>query len=132
VGSSTWTQKAGFWLRHIFRIAAYGLCLGVAINIPFIGIDLYHYHHLSRADLFDRLQPGMPADQATKLLERAGIPCVPREDSGSTCDFADFWRGYNVHLDFARNRVEFKTYYFRRRSLILVRLGLMKKPQTFD
>jgi hypothetical protein len=132
VSSSTWSQKVGSWFRQLFKIMAYGLCLGIAINIPFIAIDLYHHHHFSRADVFDKLQAGLPTDQAKKILDSAKISCVPTEDSGSKCYFADFWREYYVHLDFVHHHVAYAGYHFRPRYFIAVRLGLKRKPQYFD
>jgi len=59
-------QRVFFILRLTGKILFYGFLVAVAINVPFVAIDVYH--NLSKADVFDKIQIGMPALEVEHIL----------------------------------------------------------------
>jgi hypothetical protein len=123
-------QKKVSALRQLWRIILYGFLLGVAINLPFFGSDLYHY--MSRASTFDKLQIGMPLHEVDAILRADGIWCsVAASGSSDDCRFSDFWRNYSVVADPNFHVVRAKFYQFKLRPFILDRV-LRRKSVDFD
>jgi hypothetical protein len=107
--------------RPIWKIFLYGLLVGIVVNAPFMAVDLYH--SISKANLFESIQIGMPVDRVKQILQEGEILCGINANTARECDFSDFWRHYEVALDPDRQEVRSKVYYFKERSWLVNRFG---------
>src|SRR5215470_12355848 len=113
-------QRVFFILRLTGKILFYGFLVAVAINVPFVAIDVYH--NLSKADVFDKIQIGMPALEVEHILYDGGILCGLNANTSRVCYFSDFWRHYDIALDPNLQEVRSKSYYFKDRWWMIDRL----------
>jgi hypothetical protein len=113
-------KRMFFVLRLIGKILLYGFLVGVAINLPFVGIDIYH--SISKAHVFDKIQIGMPAREVELILYHGGILCGINASTSRACYFSDFWRHYEVALDPDLQEVRSKSYFFKERWWMIDRL----------
>src|SRR5262249_29952534 len=82
-------------LRGLGKIIFYGFLLAVVINLPFVGMDLYH--NISKAKTFDRIGISMPEPEVREMLHKQDIRCGISAFRSDDCYFSDFWRHYQIH-----------------------------------